>query len=628
MDFEDGLNLKDNETDSDDLLTRKNIKNMLKEENDFKIDKEDLYEDPQYFQDYDEIYFQQKLNKNKNNNNNTNNIDLSKKYSKDENLNINSMMNNTNINNNNLKEEEENKSIINNSLKSIQKNEISYHDEDSSISTILKNIKKIGNEIETNSYSYNDSDYSFSKSNISIKKKEEKSDLGININMNENLLAIFEKAYPDLSSINYFKQIYKLIKEKYSELSIFEIMNIIQREVSIKITEDKYNNKKPKEINNINDYDYNNEYNFPIEYLDIVDPIYINNEHLHILKYYKTISINEKDLYFEAKELTEDFLYDKEKNEKRRKIIKFLDNSYNYIPVLCKNNEKCEDKNCIYSHNNYEINYHPLSYKIIYEDNQDYCETNIALCPTAKNLDTDFRIIYNYKDENIIQLMNILNSEFNTHKRIKSYYKKIKKFDTNTFKIFKCKKEKCDIDTHLCYYYHNISEKRRPPFLYRYTNEKCKNIKKNEKCKNGDFCNRCHTSNEFNYHKLHFRKYILCCREIKNGQCIFIDTCYGYHDEKNKETMRKKIIDKKNSEYEKLKKEKNIDDFKCHKCQKITKSITFYYLKCKHILCKKCFNKIKSENICPICERSFKFGDEVMIDFKEAGKNIDELLSK
>jgi hypothetical protein len=396
-------------------------------------------------------------------------------------------------------------------------------------------------------------------------------------------------------------------------------MNIIQREISIKITEYNHNNKE----------DFNNySYNFPIEYMDIIDPVYINNEHLQIMKFYKTLSIDEKNNYFYSKELTEDFFYNKEKNEIRRKVIKYMDGSYNYIPVECKNNEKCDINKCIYSHNKNEINYHPLFYKTKYKDDIDYGESNIALCPTAKNFDTDFRIIYNYKDENIIDLMNILNKECkNNNKRIKSFYKKFKIFDINTFKIFKCKNEKCEKNAHLCYKYHNISEKRRPPYLYRYTNEKCEDLKENKKCKFGDFCNKCHTSNEFNYHKLYFGKYVLCCRDIKNGECVYIDTCYGYHDKNNENTIKKTIFDKENTKFEIFKKEKNIDDFKCQKCKKITKSIIFYYLKCKHIICKKCFNKIKSDTICPLCEKSFNLGEEIMIDFKKSSKNMDELLS-
>ena len=576
-------------------------------------------------------------NINKQNNNTTikdesSNFNLFKNDSKEENLNINSLLDKSGISLkkdiNNLSEtikgklENKNKNINNKEDSSvyININNDQKSEEDSSFqintsNDVLNNSKKNPFHFkDPNIGTYSESDFSFSKSNI----KED----DINININDDLLSKFKAAYPELSfSPNEYKKIYALLKNNnYFDLTIFELMNIVQREISIKITQNKYNNK----------YEFKNyAFNFPYELLDIVDPVYINTEHLKIIKFYKTICIEDKNKFYGTKELTEDFFYDKknEKKEKRRKVIKYLDGGYNYIPVYCPDIDKCDKKECIYSHNKNEINYHPLLYKTQYNDENEYCDSNIALCPTAKNFDEDFRIIYNYKEQNIINLMNVLNIECkNNKKRIKSFYKKIKKFDINTFKIFKCKKEKCEKDTHLCYYYHNNNEKRRPPYLYRYINKKCKE-KVYEKgkiiCKNGDFCNKCHTLNEFNYHKLHFKKYVLCCRDIKNGECIYIDTCYGYHDEKNEDTIKKKIIEKINNDLDKLKKEKNVDDFKCNKCERIPKSIIFYYLKCKHILCNKCYNKI-SDNICPLCEESFKPDEEVKIDFKESSKNIDE----
>ena len=59
------------------------------------------------------------------------------------------------------------------------------------------------------------------------------------------------------------------------------------------------------------------------------------------------------------------------------------------------------------------------------------------------------------------------------------------------------------------------------------TYNKSGNIKSH--CKNGDFCNKCHSRNEFNYHKLFFGKAMTCLRPKKNGKCIFEETCYGYH---------------------------------------------------------------------------------------------------
>ena len=592
-----------NESDNDELLTKKNIK--IKEKY-FDINEED-YEEPENYFDYDIMDINPKMsNNNINSNESKDNSNYLKNESKSKNLNIYSF-----DDKNNLIQNEIEPTIIKSLILRQKKDESNLNE--------YSNIN-INNGERSEILILNQKNNDFKETNNKKEKEEEELEKDNHI---INYIKKLKEAFPGLSSSVEYEKIYKLLEnENCFELSIFEIMNIIQREVSIKMTENNSNNKKLFNENN------NYAFNFPIELIDIVEPLYINNEHLKIIKFYKTMSLDEKNNFLIAKELTEDFFYINEKKEKRRKIIKFMDGRYNYIPILCKNYEKCDKKDCIYSHNIYEINYHPLIYKTKYEDNKDYCESNMALCPTAKNLDVDFRIIYNYKHKNIIDLMNILNKECNTRKRIKSIYKKIKKFDINTFKIFKCKKEKCEKDQHLCYYYHNNSEKRRHQYLYRYTNEKCLEKKNGKECKYGEFCSKCHTSNEFNYHKLNFGKYILCCREIKNGECIFIDTCYGFHDEKNEDRIKKKIKDKKNTDYEKLKKETKIDDFKCQNCKRITKGIIFYYLKCKHILCEKCYHKIKSDSICPLCGNSFKSEETIMINFKESTKDINELLTK
>ena len=115
----------------------------------------------------------------------------------------------------------------------------------------------------------------------------------------------------------------------------------------------------------------------------------------------------------------------------------------------------------------------------------------------------------------------------------------------------KCSKS----DPHLCYYYHDISEKRRPPTLYRYINEMCPNqhIEKGKikrRCKYGDFCNKCHSRYEYYYHKLFFGKAMTCLRPKKNGKCIFEETCYAYHPYKEpgyKKTREEIIQEKKDA---------------------------------------------------------------------------------
>ena len=581
-------NDNDNEkviSEEEDLPSYKS--DSIKEPSD-DLKEEILYPPPENYHDLDKDEEQIKYSKKNDDDGKINeNIDISKKDSKDNNLNIDSMINNNPS------------TTIKDKI-----NDFSFNNYPTQVSYDNSNIDN--SNVTNNS--------GISKSRESIKKDESTKDIKIDIK--EDLLSSLIKAFPGLPSINKYKGIFKYLQDKnYFNLTVFEVMNIIQREVGNILTENRYKNKEN------NDY----AYNFPIEFLDIVDPVYINNEHLFIMKAYKTMCTEDKNKYYEIKELTQDFLYDKKRNDRRRKVIKYLDGTYNYIPKFCKN-EKCDNKNCIYSHNKNEVNYHPLLYKTEFKDDSDYSESNIALCPTAQNYEEDFRIIYNYKDQNIISLMNLLEHECNTKKRIKDFYKikKIRNFNLNTFKIMKCRKKECDKDQHLCYFYHNPSERRRPPYLYRYTNERCEDfkLKDDKKCQNGEFCYKTHTSNEYNYHKLHFGKSVICCRNIKDGKCEFIDTCYAYHDENNINTKTKIIKEKLEKEIDKLKKEKNIDKIKCQKCDRIAKSYTFYYLKChsKHILCKNCYNKIKSDKICPLCDEEFTGEKKIILKHNDSSK--------
>ena len=116
---------------------------------------------------------------------------------------------------------------------------------------------------------------------------------------------------------------------------------------------------------------------------------------------------------------------------------------------------------------------------------------------------------------------------------------KISSFSLNTFKTLECPSIKSGLkcpkeDPHLCYYYHDPSERRRPPTLYHYTNEMCpkhkiKNGKMKEKCPYEDFCTKCHSKYEYYYHSLFYGKAMTCKRPRKFGKCIFEETCYAYH---------------------------------------------------------------------------------------------------
>ena len=442
-------------------------------------------------------------------------------------------------------------------------------------------------------------------------------------------------AFPGFTQLE-CASIFKKIKSSTAQ-TIFEIMNLIHKEISIKITLKEYFNKSK------------NTYLTPSDPFEIVDKIYSNPEHVKMMKYYKIYSEEDKNKLppYITKMLSSEFYYEN-KREKRRKVVKYSDGSFNYIPVLC-DDEYCDDEKCPFSHNDNELNYHPLFYKTKYQSGgkKGYFEKN------ANNFYEDFRIIYNYKNENIINLLKLLDEKKIAKYYFKDYYKKeMKSFKLETFKTMECASVKsgikCPKDAHLCYYYHNLAEKRRPPTLYRYSNVMCPDQKYKENgkiksnCKNGDFCNKCHSRYEYYYHKLFFGKAITCMRPKKNGKCIFEETCYGYHPYKEKDykkTREEKIQEKKDELMDKYTDEFNllnelISNYKCHQCNKYYRKFKYYIIvKCGHIICEKCFKDIKN-NTCPKCQKEFEKNEEgegknyILMDFKKSALEIDKLLKK
>ena len=450
---------------------------------------------------------------------------------------------------------------------------------------------------------------------------------------NIEIINEMKSAFPGFTQLE-CASIFKKIKSSTAQ-TIFEIMNLIHKEISIKITLKEYCNKNKS------------AYLTPVDPFEIVDKIYSNPEHVKMMKYYKIYSEEDKAKLppYITKMLSPEFYYESEK-EKRRKVVKYSDGSFNYIPVLC-DDEYCDDEKCPFSHNENELNYHPLFYKTKYLSGgkKGYFEKN------ANNFFDDFRIIYNYKNENIINLLKLLDEKKIAKYYFKDYYKKeMKSFKLETFKTMECPSVKsgikCPKDAHLCYYYHNLAEKRRPPTLYRYTNVMCPDQKYKENgkiksnCKNGDFCNKCHSRYEYYYHKLFFGKAITCMRPKKNGKCIFEETCYGYHPYKEKDykkTREEKIQEKKDELMDKYTEEFNllnelISKYKCHQCNKYYKKFKYYIMvKCGHIICEKCFKEIKNDS-CPKCQKEFGKNEEdknyILMDFKKSALEIDKLVKK
>ena len=456
------------------------------------------------------------------------------------------------------------------------------------------------------------------------------------ISENNEIISEMKSAYPGFTQLE-CASVFQKIKSNSSQ-TIFEIMNQIHRDISTQITINEADNRNKK------------EYLLPIDPYEIIDPFYNNPEHIEMMKYYHIYSKEEKEKLppYVQEILKDDYLYDVDKNKRRRKVIKYPDGSFNYIPIRCDNKE-CSNINCIYSHNDGEMDFHPLFYKTKFNSSVKGKYSKYSF-----DLLKDFRIIYNYKNENIINLLKLLDEKKIPNNSFKELYKnKINSFELETFKTLECRHIKNGMecikkDSHLCYYYHDISERRRPPTLYRYTNEMCpeqqyKNGKIKSRCKNGDFCNLCHSRYELFYHKLLYGKAMTCLRKKKNGKCIYEETCYAYHPykepgyKKSREEMiqekKDELLDQYTEEHELL--NSLISYYKCQYCNKYNKKFKFVLLaNCEHILCHKCYkDKALEKKKCPISNCKKKFDPEnkeecIEMNIKESAEKIDELIQK
>ena len=440
-----------------------------------------------------------------------------------------------------------------------------------------------------------------------------------------------EKTYSELTE-NEIGNILLEISEKTSQ-TIFESMNDISSYSLIKKTENHF--KKKLHLKPFLD-------NFELNIFEEINLKYLNQTHKEILLYYKVYSIEEKQKLNILNNLPDSFFYEKEE-ERRRKLLKNEDGIYNYIPIKCtkQHRDEKEKEKCYYSHTYNEIYFHSLIYKTKKCTKKD-CpnNSNIELCFNSHNFDNDFRLIYNYIDKNLIELMCIFEKKFK--KKIKPYdecynFDNILESDFNldTFKVLECNNEfdQCEKDYHLCYFYHDKSEKRRPPKLFRYCGDICEKVLMNgkyypENCPYQNYCHFCHSKYEFYYHSENFRKIVICVRNRnENGECEFIETCYGIHnnDEYNRLSKKKKKIDLKEIELKNLIKKydvlkKTIQHFSCLNCKKLPKDKVFYadkviHDKKIHFLCKKC--KESCENKCPICQKEMLEDNIIEITIKE-----------
>ena len=495
----------------------------------------------------------------------------------------------------------------------------------------------------------------------------------------ERILSDFKKKYGKI--IEAFKNLFfdeslkeekiidiiKMIKSN-PNLTIFEAMNLIYREVQI--------------IKTLNLDKSKRQYGPHSDKIEFKFEKYLNKEDLkEVLKKYK-IYKNEEEIPEKERDEEEIHInfnsikgdkksevYNKEKNmnkswfyvdefDKRRKLAKDEEGCFNYLPLMNpEGNKNNNDEEDIYAKNENEISYHSLFYKTLICKECSNLNINAIntppqlLCPYAHNILKDFRIIYDYTNENVCKFMILLQDSnlFNFQNYLNYIPMSLSpKFNIDTFKVHKCQldEDACPNDYHLCPYYHKgakIDEQRRPPLLFGYSGSQGKlcfnRIKKDycpEKCPSGIFCNYVHNKNEFNYHQSHFRKEFDCKRKKdKNGKCIFIKTCYGKHDEdeykeNNEDSEKEEEIEEEeienDDEIKKIKKKvKNIFNiakaFRCRQCQNIESDIC-YLTKCKHFLCLKCYKKIFKEkkkegkNLeCPFCAKEITKDNIVKVEF-------------
>ena len=391
-------------------------------------------------------------------------------------------------------------------------------------------------------------------------------------------------------------------------LTIFEAFNLIYREVQI--------------IKTISKKDELKEENMELYINKNIDP-YESQEFYNIIEHYKINSHDNNNEKIEKSWKPNNAL-----DERRAIKINKKFNIYNYIPIrpICLDNNNNKELFC---KNNNEYNYHPLFYKTLM---CHYCNINkdknkdnkkILLCPFSHDIQTDFRIIYDYKNENICKFLYYLynNKLFSFVNYLNYISIEPLIFNSNEFKIFECPFKQCKEDKHLCPFYHSISEQRRPICLFRYNiDDKCfdkKNTNYNvDTCPFRFFCNGIHSQYEYNYHPKIFRKEIKCTKPKKNGHCIFIKTCYGLHPPEEYEIYKKELENDENNineddddEIKKIKEKMESINYidkclKCRNCNNLPKKGKIKYLgECKHFLCKKCFDEVyeDGDKMCPFC---------------------------
>jgi len=246
-----------------------------------------------------------------------------------------------------------------------------------------RNNNNNNNNINNNPYQNQQNSY--------VKKKGKKYDLNeekiLNniISENNEIIEEMKNAYPGITKLD-CAYILKKLKVNTSSQTLFEIMNRVHRDISTEITLNRENDTDKKILPQIDPY-------------EIIDTFYSNPDHVNMMKFFKIYCYEDKEKLppYLQESLPSFFYYNKNKEriERRRKLVKYIDGSFNYIPRTCPS-KNCEDNNCPYSHNDNENNFHPLYYKTIYMTNLRY-NNDSKLIKDAANL-------LNYGFDNLIPI--------------------------------------------------------------------------------------------------------------------------------------------------------------------------------------------------------------------------------
>jgi hypothetical protein len=160
----------------------------------------------------------------------------------------------------------------------------------------------------------------------------------------------------------------------------------------------------------------------------------------------------------------------------------------------------------LYALNQYEVDYHPLTYKGQMCEYEGSCSLLGQRCYNAHGL-KDLR--------NIGDILTKLRTNF-----------KLQDFSIDIFKAIECPNKDSCISVN-CFYYHNEFERRR---LKQYENTLCPSVNDGvrylhpDNCKEGEECKYCHTKNELRYHPLNYKKQV--CKRV---HCTYGSVCSDIH---------------------------------------------------------------------------------------------------